>query len=148
MTAVDRALALCDLLLGAAHADDHFHERETALVRAHLVAISGGELSRELAERIETFDPSRFDLERSGAAFAHDSKEQKRDLLELVASLHDADDELDLAEDDYLRAVVRAIEADESALDGLALDYEVEKLHDTFERVRATPPPPPRNNQA
>ena len=144
MTANDRALALCDILLGAAHADDHFHERETAFVRAHMVAICGGERPRELADRIDAFDPARFDLERTAAAFAGDSEDHKRDLLELVAALHSTDEELDLAEDDYLRAVARAIEAGEGALDGLALDYREEGLQNSFERLRSvTPPPPP-----
>lgn len=142
MTPIDRALALCDVLLGAAYADDHFHERETAWVRAYLVAICGGELPRELADRIDAFDPGGFDLERAAAAFTGDSNEQKRDIVKLVAALHDADEELDLAEDDYLRAVARAIDADESALEGLALEYEVENLQDAFARVGAITPPP------
>ena len=144
MTAVDRAEALCDLLLGAAYADSHFHEREKAFVRAHLVALCGGELPRELAARIDAFDPTRFTVETAAAAFAPSSTDQKRDLLELVAALHDTDEELDLAEDDYLRALARALAA-EDCLGDLALQYSSQKLRSTFDSLRAVlPPPPPR----
>jgi uncharacterized tellurite resistance protein B-like protein len=144
MTAPDRAHALCDLLLGAAYADEHFHEREKAFVRAHLVALCGGELPRELASRIEEFEPKSFDLERTAAAFQDDSNDAKRDILELIAALHETDEELAMSEDDYLRELARALGA-EDALGGLALEYESKKLRQTFERLSsAVPPPPPK----
>jgi uncharacterized tellurite resistance protein B-like protein len=141
MTATDPAQALCDLLLGAAYADDHLHENEKDFVRAHLVALCGGELPPDLAARIDAFDRERFDLDRTVAAFAADSHEQKRAILELVAALHDTDEELDLAEDDYLRELARALGA-EDALEGLALDYETEKLRASCESLRIVLPPP------
>jgi hypothetical protein len=141
MTVIDRAQALCDLLLGAAYADDHFHENEKDFVRAHLVALCGGELPRDLAANIDAFDRRRFHIPTSAAAFAGDSKEKKRDLLKLVAALHDTDAELDFAEDDYLRSVARALDAEDS-LQGLALEYEVQTLRDSFERLSNPLPPP------
>jgi uncharacterized tellurite resistance protein B-like protein len=144
MTAADRAQALCDLLLAAAYADAHFHEREKALIRERVAELSGGEVPAELAARIDAFDPAGFDLEETAAAFAGDPPEKKRELLELVAALHEADEELDLAEDDYLRALARGIGAPDGALDGLVLSYEVEALRRSFEGLRATPPPIPK----
>ena len=145
MTAeADRAQALCDLLLGAAYADDHFHQNEKDFVRAHLVALCGGELPRELAARIDSFDRESFDIARAAAVFAGESKQAKRDLLELIAALHDTDEELDLAEDDYLRDLAKALDAEDS-LAGLALDYETHKLRPSLERLGISfPPPPPR----
>lgn len=140
----DRSAALCDILLGAAYADTHFHHREKAFVRAHLVALCGGELPRELAERIEAFDPEMFTLEPAAAAFAADSWQTRRDLLELVASLNDTDGVLDLSEDDYLRRLAGALGA-EDALSGLALEYQSAPRTHSFENLRAfLPPPPPR----
>jgi uncharacterized tellurite resistance protein B-like protein len=141
MTAIDRAEALCDLMLGAAYADDYFHDNEKNFVRAHLVALCGGELPRDLAARIEAFEREEFAVERAAAAFVSDDKEQKRALLELLAALHDTDEELDFAEDDYLREVARAVGA-EDALEGLALEYETQKLRRSFESLRLVLPPP------
>lgn len=142
MSALDRAQALCDILLGAAFADTHFHEREKVFVRAYLVALCGGELPAELAARIDAFDPADFDLRRAAAAFADDTKGQKRDLLQVVAALNESDDEIDLAEDDYLCALARALRADD-ALSGLALSYESRELRNHLERLEALVPPLP-----
>jgi hypothetical protein len=60
-----------------------------------------------------------------------------------VAAINDADDELDLAEDDYLRALAAALDLPASALEGLALDIEIEELREDFARVRKLPPPLP-----
>ncbi len=140
----DPARALCDILLGAAYADDYFHERERDFVRAHLVALCGGELPRDLATRIDRFDPASFDLAASAAPFARHSNDAKRDLLELVASLHETDEEIDLAEDDYLRALARALGAEE-LLGGLTIEHESKPRVESWDRLRALlPPPPPR----
>jgi uncharacterized tellurite resistance protein B-like protein len=140
----DRTLAICDLLLGAAHADSHFHDQERDSVRDLLADLhGGGELPAEVEKRIAGFDASAFDLARSAALFRGDSADEKRRLLHLVAAIHDADEELDLAEDDYLRALGTALELPAEDLKGLALEFEVQELRDSFTRLRSTPPPIP-----
>ncbi|HLU68990.1 MAG TPA: TerB family tellurite resistance protein [Kofleriaceae bacterium] len=144
MAPTERTLALCDLLLGAAHADAHFSERERATVRELLADLHGeGGLPAEVEERIAGFDPSSFAVDRAAAPFAGDSLDEKRKLLYLVAAVHEADEELDLAEDDYLRALALALEVPQSELASLTIDVEVEELKEQFEAVRKGPPPVP-----
>ena len=143
MALTDRIAPLCDLLLGAAYADHELKDVEDEEVRAMLVDLSGAELTTELEQQIASFDPARFDLAASAAAFQLDPPDERRRLLFLVAAVHDADDEIDLAEDDYLRALCAALALPDDALAGLTVDVEVEELRDSFAKVRRGPPPPP-----
>ena len=143
MTANDRILPLCEVLLGAAYADARFEDREREEIRDMLADLAGGKLAPEIEKRIETFDPNTFDLAKTAAAFKADDADDRRRLLFLVAAINDADDELDLAEDDYLRALAAALDLPASALEGLALDIEIEELREDFARVRKRPPPLP-----
>ena len=139
----DRIDPLCDLLMGAAYADEVFKDREREEVREMLADLSGSKLAPELEQRIANFDPKAFDLAKTAAAFKGDSEDDRRRLLFLVAAINDADDETDFAEDEYLRALAAALELPNSALEGLAIDVEVEELRADFQRVRKGPPPPP-----
>jgi uncharacterized tellurite resistance protein B-like protein len=140
----DRTLAICDLLLGAAHADEHFHDEERETVRELLTDLHGGEtLPAEVEARIQAFTPAGFDVAAAATAFRGDPVDERRKLLHLVSAIHDADEELDLAEDDYLRALSGALDLPASELSGLALEFEVEELRDSFTRLRSTPPPIP-----
>jgi uncharacterized tellurite resistance protein B-like protein len=115
----DRTLALCDLLLGAAHADSHFHDRERQRVRELLTELhGGGALPPEVEARIGAFVAADFDVARAALAFRADPIEEKRVLVKLVAAIHDADEELDLSEDDYLRELATALELPPEELRG------------------------------
>ena len=143
MSFIDRIVPLCDVLLGAAHADTHFNQREREEITELLADLSGAPLSSELERRIAAFDPEMFDLGKTAAAFRTDSEEDRRRLLFLVAAVNDADDEVDFAEDDYLRALCKALGLPDSALEGMTVDVELESLREEFERIRKGPPPPP-----
>jgi uncharacterized tellurite resistance protein B-like protein len=143
MALPDRILPLCDLLLGAAHADKLFKDREREAVRGMLADLTGAGLTQELEDRIARFDPARFDLAATAAEFRRDPMDDRRRVLNLVAAVHEADGELDLAEDDYLRALAAALDMPPSALEGMTLDVEVEELRDDLAKVRRVPPPPP-----
>ena len=143
MVPTDRIAPLCDLLLGAAHADHQFQDRERDEVRNMLADLCGARLAPELEHRIASFDPARFDLGATAHAFRGDAADDRRRLLYLVAALNDADEEVDFAEDTYLRALCSALELPAEALAGLTIDVEIEELHDSFSRVRRGPPPPP-----
>jgi uncharacterized tellurite resistance protein B-like protein len=143
MALPDRIVPLCDLLLGAAHADKQFKDREREEVRGMLADLTGGKLTTELEARIDQFDPEDFDLASTAAAFRTDSADDKRRLLFLVAAINEADEELDLAEDEYLRALAKALDLGADALAGLTVDVEIEELRTDFEKVRKGPPPPP-----
>jgi uncharacterized tellurite resistance protein B-like protein len=148
MALTDRIAALCDLLLGAAHADARFLDREREEVCEMLAELSDGALTPELEQRIASFDPKGFDLAATAAAFRADPPDDRRRLLFLVAAINDADDELDLDEDGYLRALCAALELPPEALAGLALEVEIEELREDFARVRRGPPPVPKRDSS
>lgn len=144
MAALDRTMAICDLLLGAAYADDQFTNQERQTVRELLGDLCGGtDLPSEIEARIELFDPKSYDMDKTCAPFAGDSEDDRRKLLHLIAAVHEADEELDFAEDDYVRAVAESLNLPEETLTGIAVDFEVEELKEDFAKLRKTPPPVP-----
>ena len=147
MALVDRLELLCDLLLGAAYADNVFKDHEQDEVRGLLEDI-GGELSPSIEVKIGTFDAKAFDLEATAKHFRDDPEEDRKRVLFLVAAINDADDEVDFAEDEYLRKLCTALGLPASALTGMTLDVEVDEIKESFARIRKGPPPPPSKKAA
>ena len=148
MSLTDRIVPLCDLLLGAAYADAQFKDRERDEVKEMLVDLSGAALSAELEAQIAGFDPQAFELAKVAAEFAADSEDDRRRVMFLVAAVHDADEELDFSEDEYLRSLAAALALPDSALAGLTVDVEIEELREELAKVRRPPPPPPAATKA
>ncbi len=143
MSISDRILPVCDLLLGAAYADEELRDQEKDEVRA-LIEDLAGEVPKEVDARIAAFDPKAFDVAKAAEPFKNDSEEDRRRLLVLVSAIIEADEEIDLREDDYLRALAGALALPKKALEGLTLDIETEELQDNLTKVRKGPPPPPK----
>jgi uncharacterized tellurite resistance protein B-like protein len=146
----DRIVPLCDILLGAAHADKQFKPEEKSEVRAVLEDLAG-KLPPEVDRRINAFDPKKFDLTAAAAAFKNDSEDERRKLLFLVSAIIESDEEIDFAEDEYLRNLATALALPKSALDGLTVEVESiepEELKQAFAQVRKGPPPPPGKAQS
>ncbi len=143
MAIADRILPLTKLLLAAAYADNEVHDQERDEVRALLEELAG-ELPTDVELEIVNFAPQAFDLAATAGEFAADSEDDRKKLLFLVSAVIEADDEIDLAEDDYLRALAAALELPASALAGLTVEVETEELKQTFQLVRKGPPPPPK----
>lgn len=140
----DRIFPLCELLLGAAYADRDLHKLETIEVRSLLTELAG-DRHIEVEACIGSFEPDKFDLKVTAALFREDSEEDRCKLLLLVSTVIEADDEIDLAENDYLCALAGALALPSSALSGLAVQVEIEELKHAFKRVGTSPPPvPPR----
>jgi uncharacterized tellurite resistance protein B-like protein len=129
--------------MGAAYADKEFKDREREEVREMLADLSGSKLTPELEDRIKNFDTEAFDLDKTAATFKSDTEDERRKLLFLVAAINDADEEVDFAEDEYLRALAKALDLPASALQGMTIDVEVEELREDFQKVRKGPPPVP-----
>jgi uncharacterized tellurite resistance protein B-like protein len=140
----DRIFVICDLLLGAAYADDKFEDAERSRVKEIVGQLldCDGDLPEDVRSHIEGFDSTSFDVAAAAEDFKSDEPMSKRRLLELVSLVADADDVTDLAEDDYLRALAGHLDAD-SEIEGLALEYEVEDLRDHLKALR--PPPIPKS---
>jgi uncharacterized tellurite resistance protein B-like protein len=145
--AADRIVPLCELLLGAAYADNELKDQEKDEVRSLLEGLAG-ELPADVEKKINDFDPKKFDLKASAAPFKSDSEDDRKKLLYLVAAVNEADDEIDLSEDDYLRDLANALDLPKAALEGLTIEVETEELKETFKAVRKGPPPPPTPNKA
>jgi uncharacterized tellurite resistance protein B-like protein len=134
MTISDRIFPLCELLLGAAYADRDLHKLETIEVRSLLTELAG-ERHIEVEACIGSFEPEKFDMKTTAALFREDSEENRRKLLILVSTVIEADDEIDLAENDYLCALADALALPASALTGLTVHVEIEDLKATVVRM-------------
>ena len=142
MAIADRILPLCELLMGAAYADEELREQEKDEVRA-LIKDLAGSIPDGVEETIESFNPKTFDVKKAAEPFALDSEDDRKKLLVLVSAIVEADEVIDLAEDDYLRDLAQALDLPKSALAGLTVEVEAEELEELFQAVRKGPPPPP-----
>ena len=142
---IDRIVPLTELLLGAAYADKELKDQERDEVRSLLQGLVDGALPSEVEAKITGFDPNKFDLAETARQFKADSEDDRKKLLYLVAAVNEADDEIDFAEDDYLRALGGALGLAAKALEGLTIEIETEDLKETFQKVRKGPPPPPKS---
>jgi uncharacterized tellurite resistance protein B-like protein len=133
----DRIGPIADLFLAAVYADQRFvAEEKRAVTRMLCDLIVRPELPPELLQRIEEFDPLKFDLVATANDFVSDPPMQRRRLLELVAQLCVSDGELDLAEDDYLHRLALALGMEPSEYEDIVLDYEIHEMRLSFEMLR------------
>ena len=135
MLSDDRIFPLCEVLLGAAYADQTLHDQEQTEIRALLTELAG-ERRVEVEACIASFEPERFDLKTTCGVFRHDSEDDRRKLLVLASTVIEADEEVDLAENEYLRELAAALGLPASALDGLVVEMEIEDIQETFDDVR------------
>jgi uncharacterized tellurite resistance protein B-like protein len=118
----DRIPIVADILMAAAHADDHLHGAERTEVRRLLRQVLGSEaLPMDLDFRIDEFKVESFDLGEAAEAFASDPPENKRRLLELVSAVHAADEEYDLKEDAFVGQLGAALGLPEESYRDLAV---------------------------
>lgn len=140
-----RFIVLTNLLMGAAYADERLEGEEDDAVRRLLARVIGSDdLPPEVNARIDQFDLDAFDLDEAVGAFVADPAVHKRALLELVAAVFDADEEVDFDEDAYLRRLAEALGMDEKEYHDLALDYIVEDPHQVAGQLMSLPPPTPK----
>jgi uncharacterized tellurite resistance protein B-like protein len=101
---------ITDLLLGAAYADKRLEGGELKSISAMLCKLLGVDtLPAAQSERIQGFNPAKFDVKAAAGRLKFESNENKRKVLELVASVSESDDEIDMAEDAYLRKVAAGL---------------------------------------
>ncbi len=133
---------LSDVLMAGAHADQHLDGREVEAVQKLLKSLikDADELPDELASRIKEFGNEKFDLKQSIDALGKITAEQRRAVLEMLSKLAEADEEIDMAEDEFLRNVAEAMGSKPEELKGLTVEVE---LISTTSR-RAPPPPSPK----
>jgi uncharacterized tellurite resistance protein B-like protein len=136
----DRIDVICELFLGAMHADQRTQQAESNAVRRILCdLLLVDELPPLLERRIQNFDPARFSLSAAAQDFVSDPPMSKRRLLELVGHICHADGILDFAEDTYMRDLARALGMKPEEYEDLVLDYEIDELRKNLQRIRMTP---------
>ena len=143
MAPTDRIVPICEILLGAAYADGRLDQREQDTVRELLADLTGGTLPPEVEKRIKSFDPKRFNVKAAATPFKGDPVDDKKRLLYLVAAVHEADEELDLAEDAFMKSLGEALALPAKELADLTLVVEEEVLRASLTNIRKGPPPPP-----
>ena len=138
MTMKDRLPLVADLLMEAAHADKRLQGEEKDAVKKLLCSIlEVPNLPMDLAFHIDEFNADGFDRGPATKAFASDSPELKKRLLELIAAVHAADGEIDFAEDAHLRAVGEALGLPADSFKDLVVDVIEEiDLGEDLDRLR------------
>lgn len=128
MAIQDHTLTITDLLLGAAYADKRLEGQETETIRKLLTKLVGGSLPAEVDARFKDFSPAAHDIAAAGAALAGLGGERRK-VLEMIAAVSESDEELDLAEDRYLRKVAEAMGLPDRDFRDLVVDFqEIDEL--------------------
>jgi uncharacterized tellurite resistance protein B-like protein len=125
----DHILTITDLLLGAAYADKRLEGRETDQIRALLTKLSGSAtLPANVEARFKGFSPAAFSVEAAGKKLAGLGDDRHK-VLEMVAAVTESDEEIDLAEDRYIRTAALAMGLTESEFRDLVVDFnEIDEL--------------------
>lgn len=119
----DHIETLTDLLLGAAYADKRLEGQELDTIRALLERVTGeSPLPESVEGRIKAFNPAKHDPSTAAASLSFLSKEDRRTVADLVAYVTEADDEIDLREDDYLRKVATGLGLSDEAIKELTVE--------------------------
>ena len=129
---------ITNLLLGAAYADKRLEGNEVEAINSILNKILGtSELPEERQAQIKGFNPAKFDVASATAGLQIISTDDKRKILELIATVNDSDDELDLDESEYLEKVALGLGLQESSFSDLTIevleDDDLEHFFDAFE---------------
>ena len=127
---------ITDLLLGAAYADKRLEGDElSAITKMICKLLSVEDLPEAQNARLSAFNPAKFEVSVASASLSTLPADDKKKLLELVASVNESDDVIDFDEDAYLRKVATGLGVSndvleqhtieilsEDALDGLLAD--------------------------
>jgi len=114
---------ITDLLLGAAYADKRLEGSELETIRTLLgKLLHVSDLPAPLESRLRSFNPAKLDLEVAGTKLAALTFEEKRSLLDLVGSVNEADEVIDMDEDAYLGKVASALGMSGEEVESLELE--------------------------
>jgi uncharacterized tellurite resistance protein B-like protein len=130
--------------MGAAHADPLQTDDPYKIVCTALKQVMGaGYLLTEMGGRLEAFDNESFDLEATVSGLGLKDAVEKRQLLELVAAVHNADEIVAEEEDEFLRDVAEAMGLAEDSYADLTLDIvERHSLYEARDSLLGPPPLP------
>lgn len=126
---------ITDLLLGAAYADKRLESKERDAITSMLCKLLGAsDLPDAQRARIKAFNPARLDVGAATTSLSLLSGAEKRKVIDLVATVTESDDEIDLAEDAYLRKVAEGLGIPAAEIDSLTIEIiEEDELDQFFE---------------
>ena len=109
----------------------------------------GGELTPRARDADRQLRSEEVRPAKTAGAFAADTEDDRRRLLFLVAAVNDADEEVDFAEDEYLRDAreARSFLPAERARRASPSTSRSRSCARRFEKVRKGPPPPPKHEE-
>ncbi len=149
----ERIHTITELLCAAIYSDGTMLGEEDEMARrvlADLLLTTPEELPSEVDAHIREFSILEFDMEHAVREFMADPPMQKRRLLELVTKMVDADGEVDLREDQFVRDLAETLQMEPSEYDDLVLEIEViepeeqlRRKRESFTELTAVPPPVP-----
>lgn len=115
--------AVFDILMAAAYADGQICKREQRAIR-HIAQrlLDVDQIPGWLEERLQTFDPEKFDLDRTIQALTDLLPEHRRHVIELVREVCDANNAYDIEEERYLLGVVFALSLAREDVTDLVID--------------------------
>jgi uncharacterized tellurite resistance protein B-like protein len=112
-----------DLLLGAAYADKRLEGHEIDAIGKLICKVLGEDkLPAAHEARFKEFNPAKFDLSAAGQSLSSLSQDDKIKVLDLIASVNESDEVLDLDEDAYLRKAALAMGLSDSDIEGMTIE--------------------------
>ena len=148
----DRIHVITELLCAAIYSDGTMLGAEDEAARrllADLLLTTPANLPAHVDQHIREFSILEFDLGDAVRDFMSDPPMKKRRLLELVTKMVDADGEVDLREDQFVRDLAVALGMEKDEYDDLVLEIEVIRPAERLRRKRESftelilPPPVP-----
>ncbi len=121
---------ITDLLLGAAYADKRLEGNELDAIRSVVSKLLGtSELPEAQQAQLKAFNPAKHDASAAAASLSSLSAEHKHTIVDLLASVTESDDEIDFAEDAYLRKVAEGLGMSKEEIASFTIEVlEDEKL--------------------
>lgn len=105
-----RALALADVLCGAACADSQFDDSERIIVGAMLMKVLGvTSLPAEVDAHLKTFDGDKLNLVDAVSRLGLEADRDKKSLVKVVADIVKADDKIEKSERGYMTRLAKAL---------------------------------------
>lgn len=148
----ERIHVITELLCAAIYSDGTMMGEEDQAARrvlADLLLTTPDQLPEAVDQHIREFSILEFDMEEAVRDFMSDPPMKQRRLLELVTKMVDADGEVDLREDQFVRDLAEALGMDEAEYQDLVLEIEVIEPAERMRRKRESftdlimPPPVP-----
>lgn len=145
---------LVNILMGAVYSDKKFEGSEMIKVDQILNEMFEGNMPEFVKEQIKNFDPNDFDpkfniemlLKIETELFK--DKNNKRKILELVASINEADEELAVEENEYLCNIANYLGLEEEDYKDLKLEIiSIEDIKPIVKMMLKPPPIPKESKQ-